>query len=83
LATNALGEGAAILGRPAGASGRFGNEGFETDHNELRREALERLSQRIDFLAEPRKQGALDMAPTGFHGVERIVVHACRYESGT
>jgi hypothetical protein len=55
LATNALGEGAAILGRPAGASGRFGNEGFETDHNELRREALERLSQRIDFLAEPRK----------------------------
>jgi len=77
------GEGAAILGRPAGASGRFGNEGFEADHIKRRHEAPERLSQRVDFLVEPRKQGALDMAPAGFHGVERIVGHACCCESGT
>jgi hypothetical protein len=76
------GEGATILGRPTGASGRFGNEGFETDHVEGGHEASERLGQRIDFLAKPRKQKALDMIPAGFHGVERIVGHACCYESG-
>ena len=41
------GEGAAILGRPAGASGRFGNEGFETDHVEGRHEAPERFGHRV------------------------------------
>ena len=76
------GEGAAILGRPAGASGRFGNEGFEADHVERRDEAPERFGHRVDFLAKPRKQGALDMVPAGFHGVERIVGHACCCESG-
>ena len=30
----------------------------------------------------PRKQSALDMVPAGFHGVERIVGHACYCESG-
>jgi hypothetical protein len=72
----------AILGRPADASGRFGNKGFEADHVEGRDEPPERLGEWVHFLAKPRKQGALDMAPAGFHSVERIVGHACRYESG-
>src|SRR5208283_1252710 len=66
----------------AGAARRLGNEGFEADHIEGRDEAPERLGYRVDFLAQPRKEGGLDMAPAGFHGVERIVGHAVDYESG-
>ena len=83
LGDEGSGEGAAILGRPTGASGRFGNEGFEADHIEGRDELPERFGHRVDFLAQPRKQRALDMVPAGFHGVEGIVGHACCYESGT
>jgi len=72
LVTKAPGEGAAILGRPAGAAGRFGNEGFEADNVEGRDEPPERLGERVDFLAKPRKQGALDMVTASFHGVERM-----------
>ena len=47
------GKGAPILGRPAGASGRFGNEGFEADHVESRDQAPERFGHRVNFLAKP------------------------------
>src|SRR5208283_6243829 len=82
LGDEGSGEGAPILGRAAGAARRLGNEGFEADHVEGRDEAPERLRDRIDFLAQPREKGALDMAPAGFHGVEGIVGHAVRCESG-
>src|SRR5208283_4840802 len=82
LGDEGSGEGAPILGRAAGAARRLGNEGFEADHVQGRDEAPERLGHRIDFLAQPREKGTLDMAPAGFHGVERIVGHAVDYESG-
>ncbi len=73
LGDEGSGEGAAVLGRSTGASGWFGNEGFEADHIQGRDELPERLGDRIDLLAKPRKQRALDMVPARFHGVERIV----------
>ena len=72
------GQGAAILGRAAGASRRIGNEGLEADHVENRDEPPEQFGHRLDFLAKPRKQRALDVAPAGFHGVERIGHVYCR-----
>jgi len=69
LGDEGSGEGAPILGRAAGAAWWFRNEGFEADHIEGRDKLPERLGHRVDFLAQPRKQGALDMAPAGFHGV--------------
>src|SRR5208337_3594405 len=75
-------ESAAVRGRAAGASGRPGNKGFEADHVEGRDEPPERFSHRVDFLAKPRKQIALDVVPARFHRVERIVGHACYCESG-
>ena len=59
------GEGAPILGRAAGAAWWIRNESFEADHIECRDETPERLGQRIDLLAQPRKQGALDMTSNG------------------
>ena len=63
------GKGAPILGRAAGAARRLGNEGFEADHVEGRDETPKRFGHWVDFLAQPRKQSALDMVPAGFHGV--------------
>src|SRR5208337_4687940 len=62
------GKGAPILGRAAGAARRLGNEGFEADHVEGRDETPKRFGHWVDFLAQPRKQSALDMVPAGFHG---------------
>ena len=77
LGDESPGEGAAIVRRAAGASGRFGNEGLEADHVEGRDEPPERFGHRVDFLAKPRKQIALDVVPARFHSVERIVGHCC------
>src|SRR5208283_6231458 len=76
------GKGAPILGRAAGAARRLGNEGFEADHVEGRDETPKRFGHWVDFLAQPRKQSALDMVPAGLHGVQGIVGHACCHESG-
>jgi hypothetical protein len=76
------GEGAPILRRAADATGRLGNEGLEADHVEGRDDTPERFGDRLDLLAQPRKQRALNVVPAGLHGVERIVAHAncCRSE---
>src|SRR5271163_4738653 len=75
LATKALAR-APILGRASGAAGRLRHKGFEADHVEGGDEATERFGDRVDFLAQPRKQRALDVVPARLHGVERIVCHA-------
>jgi hypothetical protein len=71
-----FGEGArqatSILGRPASSSRRLEYEGLEADDIENGDEPPEQLGHRIDFLTQPRKQGALDMIPARPHGVERI-----------
>src|SRR5271166_2688590 len=77
LGDESPGEGAAIVRRAAGASGRLGNEGLEADHVEGHDEPPERFGDRVDFLAKPRKQIALDVVPARFHSVERIVGHCC------
>ena len=69
---------ASILGRPARSSRRLGNEGLDADHIENGDEPHEQLRHRLDFLAHPRKRGALDMIPTRPHGVERIGHGFCR-----
>jgi hypothetical protein len=75
------GEGAAILGRASGAARRLRHKGFEADHVEGGDETPERFGDRVDFLAQPRKQRALDVVPARHHGVERIVCHARCCES--
>ncbi len=77
LATKALARARRSAGGRPGPRG-----GFEADHVEGRDETPERFGHRVDFLTKPRKQSALDMVPAGFHGVERIVGHACYCESG-
>ena len=77
LGDESPGESAAIVRRAAGASGRFGNEGLEADHVEGCDEPPERFGHRVDFLAKPWKQIALDVVPARFHSVERIVGHCC------
>jgi hypothetical protein len=42
---------------------------------------FERFGDRVNFLAQPRKQRALDVVPARLHGVERIVCHARCCES--
>ena len=81
LGDEGSGEGAPILGRAAGAARRLRNEGFEADHIERRDETPERLCHRIDFLAQPREKGTLDINPAGLHGVEGIIGHDVGYES--
>src|SRR5208337_3036610 len=47
LGDESPGEGAAIVRRAAGASGRFGNKGLEADHVEGRDEPPERFGHRV------------------------------------
>ena len=77
LATKALARTRRSLGGRPAASGRFGNEVLEADHVEGGDEPPERFGHRVDFLAKPRKQIALDVVPAPFHRVERIVGHCC------
>ena len=79
LGHESSGEGATVLGLRPGPPGRFGNEGFETDHVERGDETTQRFGDRIVVLTHPREQMALqialDVAPARLYRVERVVSH--------
>jgi hypothetical protein len=79
LAHESSGEGATVLGRPAGPPGRLGNEGFKADHVERGDETTQRFDDRIVVLTHPREQMplqiALEVAPARLYRVERVVRH--------